>query len=175
MPSRGVGQVTQDLKPQVFNTYQRAQGQDVVKKPTSEAQAARLVASGKATVEKKQFTAGNHHNTGPGARAKALDEDTESTKVKTIPHAVSVEIQKGRQAKNWTQKDLATAINEKQSVVTDYEAGKAVPNEQILNRIEKALGVYVRGVKAGQPMEQKKTKKQLREEAEEAEKAKEKK
>lgn len=33
-------------------------------------------------------------------------------------------IQQGRQAKGLSQKDLATKINEKQQIVTDYEAGR---------------------------------------------------
>jgi putative transcription factor len=167
MPSRP-NQVGQDFKPQVFNTYERAQQAQQAKKPVTESSAARLVAQGAATVEKKQHLSLNKHDAGPGARAKALDEDNESTKVKTVSHQLSAEIQRQRQLKNMTQKDLATLINEKQSVVTDYEQGKAVPNEGVIQRMEKALGVYLRGVKAGQPMEQKKTKKQLQEEADKA-------
>jgi len=39
-----------------------------------------------------------------------------------------------------TQKDLATKINEKPQVVGEYESGKAVPNPQIIGKIERALG-----------------------------------
>jgi ribosome-binding protein aMBF1 (putative translation factor) len=45
-----------------------------------------------------------------------------------------------RMAKNMTQKDLATAINEKPQVVAEYESGKAVPNGQIIAKIERKLG-----------------------------------
>jgi putative transcription factor len=31
-------------------------------------------------------------------------------------------------------------VNEKQSVVQDYESGKAVPNNAIISKFEKALG-----------------------------------
>ena len=40
-------------------------------------------------------------------------------------------IQKGRQEKGFTQKELATKINEKPQVVNEYEAGKAIPNNQV--------------------------------------------
>ena len=40
-----------------------------------------------------------------------------------------------------TQKELATAINEKPQVVAEYESGKAIPNPQIISRIERKLGV----------------------------------
>lgn len=46
-----------------------------------------------------------------------------------------------RTAKKLTQKELATAINEKPQVVGDYEAGRAVPNPQIISKLERKLGV----------------------------------
>jgi len=53
-------------------------------------------------------------------------------------------IQKARQAKGWTQKELAQRINEKATVVADYEAGKAIPNSQIISKMERALGAHLR-------------------------------
>lgn len=44
-----------------------------------------------------------------------------------------------------SQKDLATKVNEKPSVINDYESGRAVPNQQILAKLERALGVKLRG------------------------------
>lgn len=170
MPQRG-NQQGQDTKDQVFFVKAHNEGP---KKPTTESGAARAVADGSATAEKKQHPTGNKHDAGPGARAIRLDEDNESTKVKHVSHAVSINIQKGRQAKNLNQKELAALVNEKQSVLTDYESGKAVPNEQVLQRIEKALGIYLRGAKAGEPLEAKKTKAQKIAEAEEAKTSKKK-
>jgi len=40
-----------------------------------------------------------------------------------------------------TQKELATAINEKPQVVGEYESGKAIPNPQIISKLERKLGV----------------------------------
>jgi ribosome-binding protein aMBF1 (putative translation factor) len=40
-----------------------------------------------------------------------------------------------------TQKELATAINEKTQVVAEYESGKAIPNPQIIGKLERKLGV----------------------------------
>jgi ribosome-binding protein aMBF1 (putative translation factor) len=45
-----------------------------------------------------------------------------------------------RTAKKMTQKDLGTAINEKPQVVAEYESGKAIPNPQIISKLERALG-----------------------------------
>lgn len=35
---------------------------------------------------------------------------------------------------------LLQKINEKPQVVNDYEAGRAIPNQQILGKLERALG-----------------------------------
>ena len=37
------------------------------------------------------------------------------------------------------------AVNEKQSVIQEYESGKAIPNNQVLGKLERALGVKLRG------------------------------
>lgn len=55
-------------------------------------------------------------------------------------------IQDGRQAASLSQKDLAQKINEKPSVLQDYESSRAIPNPQILGKLERALGVKLRGV-----------------------------
>lgn len=61
-------------------------------------------------------------------------------------------IQKGRQDKGWTQKELATKICEKPQVVNEYEGGKAVPNQAILGKMERALEIKLRGKDKGAPL-----------------------
>ena len=72
---------------------------------------------------------------------------------------VSKAIIKGRQDKNLTQKDLAVKINEKPSIIAEYEQGKAIPNQQILTKMERALGIKLRGTGIGQPLLPKSAKK----------------
>ena len=55
--------------------------------------------------------------------------------------------------KQFSQKDLAQKINEKPSVLQDYESGKAIPNPQILGKLERTLGVKLRGTNIGQKLE----------------------
>ena len=62
-----------------------------------------------------------------------------------------------RQEKKLTQKDLATKINEKPQVINDYEAGRAQPNQQVLAKMERALGIKLRGKQIGEPLFKKKT------------------
>ncbi|EGR30089.1 hypothetical protein IMG5_142820, partial [Ichthyophthirius multifiliis] len=71
--------------------------------------------------------------------AKVLNE--EEYKAETVSHDLRIAIQQGRQAKGWNQEQLALQIQEKKSVISDYESGKAIPNPGVINKLERALGV----------------------------------
>ena len=62
-------------------------------------------------------------------------------------------MQTARMEKNLSQKDVAQKINEKQSVLQDYESGRAIPNPQILGKLERVLGVKLRGNDIGKKLE----------------------
>jgi transcriptional regulator with XRE-family HTH domain len=55
-------------------------------------------------------------------------------------------MQAARMALSMSQKDLAVKINEKQSVLQDIESGRATANPQVLGKIERQLGVKLRGL-----------------------------
>ena len=42
---------------------------------------------------------------------------------------------------------LSQLINEKPQIIQEYESGKAIPNQQIIGKLERALGVKLRGKK----------------------------
>jgi ribosome-binding protein aMBF1 (putative translation factor) len=52
---------------------------------------------------------------------------------------------KDANGKSMSQKDLATKINEKPQVIAEYESGRAVPNTALLAKMERVLGVKLRG------------------------------
>jgi putative transcription factor len=81
-----------------------------------------------------------------------LDQETEELHHNTVGLDVGKLMQQGRQQKGLTQKDLATKICEKIQVVNEYESGKAIPNQQVLGKIERALGMKLRGKDKGQPL-----------------------
>ncbi|KAJ3660316.1 hypothetical protein Zmor_004768 [Zophobas morio] len=81
-----------------------------------------------------------------------LDRETEELRHETISLDVGKIIQQGRQAKGLSQKDLATKINEKPQVITDYEAGRGIPNNVIIGKIEKVIGLKLRGKDRGKPL-----------------------
>ena len=49
-------------------------------------------------------------------------------------------IQQARQFKKLTQKELAQLVGVQQSEITNYENGKAIPNNQFIARLERSLG-----------------------------------
>lgn len=73
-------------------------------------------------------------------------------------------IMQGRQAANLTQEELATKISEKtrvrpfllldifEQIITEYEQGKAIPNQTILGKLERALNLKLRGKDKGAPL-----------------------
>lgn len=61
----------------------------------------------------------------------------------TVDKELSKAIAAARLAKKMTQKELATAINERPQIIQEYEAGKAIPNPQILNKLDRALGIHL--------------------------------
>ena len=77
--------------------------------------------------------------------------------MKKVDTNVGKAIQRARQEKKFTQKDLATKVNEKPNVINDYEAGRAIPNQQVLGKLERALGVKLRGKNIGEPLFAKKS------------------
>ncbi|ORZ02811.1 multi protein bridging factor 1-domain-containing protein [Syncephalastrum racemosum] len=85
-------------------------------------------------------------------RIAKLDRDDDVAPPPKVDMSVGRVIQRARQEKGMTQKDLAQKCNEKPQVVTEYESGKAIPNQQILGKLERALGVKLRGKEIGAPL-----------------------
>ncbi|XP_033223782.1 endothelial differentiation-related factor 1 homolog [Belonocnema kinseyi] len=81
-----------------------------------------------------------------------LDRETEELKHETVPLDLGKLIQQGRQNKGLSQKDLATKVNEKTQVINDYEAGRGIPNQLVIGKIEKILGMKLRGKDRGCPL-----------------------
>ncbi|KAI7865769.1 hypothetical protein BDF14DRAFT_1875459 [Spinellus fusiger] len=97
------------------------------------------------------LTNASHANTNHQRIAK-LDRDDNVAPPPKVDVSVGKALQKGRQEKGITQKDLAQLINEKPQVVNEYESGKAIPNQNILGKMERALGIKLRGKNIGEPL-----------------------
>jgi len=106
----------------------------------------------------KKYATGNKIQSTDGQRLTKVDRENEVAPPPKIDVNVGKAMSKARLAKEpaMTQKDLATKVNEKPSVINDYESGRAVPNQQVLSKIERALGVKLRGKDIGAPLGPKK-------------------
>ncbi|XP_017553567.1 endothelial differentiation-related factor 1 homolog [Pygocentrus nattereri] len=107
----------------------------------------------------KKWAAGQNKQHTVTKNTAKLDRETEELHHQRVTLEVAKVIQTGRQDKGMTQKDLATKINEKPQVIAEYESGKAIPNNQIMSKIERVLGLKLRGKEIGQPLEPKTKKK----------------
>lgn len=121
-----------------------------VAKTSSQINAARRT-GGIVSTEKKYGTTNTKINP-EGQRLAKLDDIDDVVQNKKVDASVGKTISKARLEKKLTQKDLATKINEKPQVINDYEAGRAIPNQQLLGKLERALGVKLRGKNIGEPL-----------------------
>ena len=91
----------------------------------------------------KKMHGGKNAATGLPDNARKIEE-SEDFHIEKVELSLQRKIQQARQTKGWTQKDLAQRINEKAQVVNDYENGRAIPNNQVVQKMERALGARLR-------------------------------
>ncbi|KAF3933167.1 hypothetical protein ABW19_dt0208390 [Dactylella cylindrospora] len=110
------------------------------------------------STDKKYSGGSNKTNTPEGQHLTKVDRSDDIAPIAKVSANVGKAMQQARLAKEptMTQKDLATKINEKPSVINDYESGRAIPSQQVLAKLERALGVKLRGKDIGQPLGPKK-------------------
>ena len=89
----------------------------------------------------KHRVIGNANRTTSGQKLHKIHNETESFEVKKISLSLSLQIQQARLQNRITQKDLANKINVSYKIINDYESGKAIPDNNIKMKIQKALGV----------------------------------
>lgn len=105
---------------------------------------AQAKATGAVSTERRIGAAENksaHSGGGPGMRR--LEESTEEFKHDTVNKTLSKAITQARIAKKLTQAQLAQAINERPQIIQQYENAQAVPNGQILAKLDRALGTHL--------------------------------
>ena len=126
-------------------TLKKTEKQKTAGMSTAQAIASQKVSG--AVVTEKRFAAGENKTGVGGSTLKKLEEATDEYKHNTVDRSLSMAISQARQAKKLTQKDLAKAINESAQVIQQYEAGTAIPNPQVLLKLDKALGIHLPRVK----------------------------
>lgn len=121
-----------------------------VAKSQSEINAARR--AGNVLAVEKKYATGNKARGVEGQHLTKVDREDNVAPPPKVSMDVARAIQKARQAKGLSQKELGTAVNEKPQVIGEYEAGRAIPNQQLLGKLERKLGVKLRGKDIGTPL-----------------------
>ena len=71
--------------------------------------------------------------------AAALDAETEVLSHVKVSHELKVALRAARNAKGWTQKQLAAEVATNVKAIEAYEQGKGVPDNAFVARLERAL------------------------------------
>ncbi|KAK3034374.1 hypothetical protein RJ639_032272 [Escallonia herrerae] len=125
----------------------------VLRKPKPKAQDLRdpkavnkaLRSGGQVQTVKKYEAGVNKRAAAMAVSARKLDEAAEPAAVGRVTAEVRQVIQKARLEKGLSQAELAKLVSERPQVVQEYENGRAVPNQMVLAKLERVLGVKLRG------------------------------
>eukprot|EP01100_Stratorugosa_tubuloviscum_P000545 TRINITY_DN111_c4_g1_i1.p1 TRINITY_DN111_c4_g1~~TRINITY_DN111_c4_g1_i1.p1 ORF type:complete len:142 (-),score=88.13 TRINITY_DN111_c4_g1_i1:256-681(-) len=132
---------TQDFKPLVIRKKKAAPKTTAKPTESKEQQVNRARQQGSEVETVKKYNAGtNKTNSVDTRKIDRIAEDNDAAlHIPRVSHNLSLQIQQARTAKGLTQKQLAVLINEKTTVVNDYENSRAIPNGQIITKLQRAL------------------------------------
>ncbi|KAI4319743.1 hypothetical protein MLD38_033307 [Melastoma candidum] len=140
----GIGPLSQDWEPVVIR---KKAPNAAAKKDEKAVNAARRAGADIETVKKYNAGTNKAASSSTSLNTKKLDDDTENLAHDRVPNDLKKNIMQARMDKKLTQAQLAQLINEKPQIIQEYESGKAIPNQQIITKLERALGVKLRGGK----------------------------
>ncbi|XP_073287247.1 multiprotein-bridging factor 1b-like [Primulina huaijiensis] len=109
--------------------------------------AARRAGADIETIRKANAGTNKAASSSTSLNTRKLDDETENLAHDKVPSELKKAIMQARMDKKLTQSQLAQLINEKPQIIQEYESGKAIPNQQIISKLEKSLGVKLRGKK----------------------------
>lgn len=94
---------------------------------------------GNASSNKGGSTSKTHYEK---TKEQKLMEDTENLSHKTVSATLAKTIQQARIARGFkTQKDLAQALNVPPNIINQYESGKAIPDNSVMQKLRRILQV----------------------------------
>ncbi|ERM97679.1 multiprotein-bridging factor 1b [Amborella trichopoda] len=140
----GIGPLTQDWEPVVIR---KKAPNSAAKKDEKAVNAARRSGAEVETIKKSSAGTNKAASSSTSLNTRKLDDETENLTHEKVPTELKKNIMAARVEKKLTQAQLAQLINEKPQVVQEYESGKAIPNQQIITKLERVLGVKLRGKK----------------------------
>ena len=78
------------------------------------------------------------------AKLRAIDTETETFKIPKIDKKISKQISEARCHLKMSQKELANKLNLPVKTIVDYENGKAIPENRLLNKIKNTLKINIK-------------------------------
>lgn len=73
--------------------------------------------------------------------AQKLDRETEELSHPSVSKELRLALSRARLAKGLTQRSLASQLSLPPTTISDYEGGRAIPDNALIARIERHLGV----------------------------------
>ncbi|KAK6917920.1 Multiprotein bridging factor 1, N-terminal [Dillenia turbinata] len=140
----GVGPLTQDWEPVVIR---KKVPNAAAKKDEKAVNAARRSGAQIETIKKSNAGTNRAASSSTTLNTRKLDDETENLTHERVSSDLKKNIMQARLDKKLTQAQLAQMINEKPQVIQEYESGKAIPNQQVITKLERSLGVKLRGKK----------------------------
>ncbi|OAY77725.1 multiprotein-bridging factor 1b-like [Ananas comosus] len=140
----GVGPFTQDWEPVVVR---KKAPTAAAKKDEKAVNAARRSGAEIETMKKSNAGTNKAASSSTSLNTRKLDEETENLSHERVSTDLKRNIMQARLDKKLTQAQLAQMINEKPQIIQEYESGKAIPNQQLISKLERVLGVKLRGKK----------------------------
>ncbi|XP_042424330.1 multiprotein-bridging factor 1a-like isoform X2 [Zingiber officinale] len=140
----GTGPISQDWEPIVLR---KKSPTAAAKKDEKAVNAARRSGAEIETIKKYDAGTNRASSSSKPLNTRKLDEETENLSHEHVSSELKKNLMRARLDKKLTQSQLAQLINEKPQVIQEYESGKAIPNQQIITKLERVLGVKLRGKK----------------------------
>ena len=98
-----------------------------------------IIIKGKSSLSQQKNSKQPHYEK---TKEQKLLEETEVKSHKTVSASIGKKIQQARIAKGYkTQKDLAKALNVPPNIINQYECGKAIPDNSIMQKLRRILQV----------------------------------
>ncbi|KAL2944528.1 Multiprotein-bridging factor 1b [Bienertia sinuspersici] len=139
------GAFSQDWEPVVIR---KKAPNAAAKKDEKAVNAARRSGAEIETVRKAAAGSNKAASSSTTLNTRKLDEETENLAHDRVPTELKKAIMQGRMDKSSHNLNLLRfLINEKPQIIQEYESGKAIPNQQIIGKLERTLGVKLRGKK----------------------------
>jgi putative transcription factor len=89
---------------------------------------------------------------GEATKAFKLDQETDGGRHEKVSRNIRTIIMNARNSKGFTQSQFAMRCQIKPETIKSYENGTAIPDNAILGKMEKQLGIKLRGKNIGEPL-----------------------